>query len=285
MSAAAGEIAVRPGRRAPGADGGRRGRRRALADERLTLTAKARRGGLEGRDMQAHGGVKTELRPPARGRGGRGRSCPGLLAQEQPVNVNADAPRPPGAAVGACRIPAMRCSGRGRPPCAPTRITIDRAEGNLAASGAARLSLPLSDGPRQRPRARRFGSTIRRARSRLATPADAGGGPPWRGARGAGGCRRGPAAQVVFERARRGGARGPIAMVLAARAARRPTDGGATATSRCGSAPSGGQRAVDWPMCARTSATSCRDGSRTGERRRGVPCNDRQDADILQIDR
>jgi lipopolysaccharide export system protein LptA len=132
-----------------------------LADEQLTLTAKKVDLTLGAKDITATGGVKTVLKPPSEKGEAGGQKLPGLLAQGQLVNVNADSLT---SEAGGRRMSYVGSAmlWQGETAMRADSLTIDRAEGSLAASGAARVALPMSDGPASgRARSIRFDDSTR----------------------------------------------------------------------------------------------------------------------------
>ena len=118
-----------------------------VADERLTLTAKRIELGLASRDVKATGGAKTVLRPAADKDGGPGAlGLPGILAKGQLVNVNADSLTTE-AGGGRMTYVGNAMLWQGETAMRADSITIDRDRGSLAAIGAARVTLPMTDGP------------------------------------------------------------------------------------------------------------------------------------------
>jgi lipopolysaccharide export system protein LptA len=222
-SARAIEYDVRRGRLVLAAEPGSTDAR--LVDERLSMTARRVEVGLEGHDLEAQGGVKTELRPAS---GDQGRRMPGLFAQERAVNANSE------------RVSSTASGGRmtytgdaalwqGDTAIRATSIELDREGGNLVANGAARLSLPLDDGLATG-RAARLQYEDARRRVTLDTPVAP-------GARGAAAPPSAPAPAAPAAR--------PAAPVAGARGA--PAPGPASPPA---SAPTGGASAGSAPAAA-----------------------------------
>jgi LPS export ABC transporter protein LptC len=114
-----------------------------MVDQRLSMTARRMEVGLEGHDFEAQGGVKTELRPSAAGDDGR--RMPGLFAQERSVNANAERVSSSGTG-GRMTYSGDAALWQGDTAVRAASIDLDREGGNLVATGAARLSLPLDKG-------------------------------------------------------------------------------------------------------------------------------------------
>jgi LPS export ABC transporter protein LptC len=118
--------------------------RTRMSDEQLSLTASHIEVGLENDAVSATGTVKSVLLPRAAGRGQKPRT-PGLLKEGQAVNVNAE--RVTSAAGGNRFVYSGEAMlWQGEMAIRADSIDFDRDGGNLTASGAARMSLPMKAG-------------------------------------------------------------------------------------------------------------------------------------------
>jgi LPS export ABC transporter protein LptC len=112
-----------------------------VADERITIEAQQRIDvTLEGRSMRAEGTVKTTLRARADAR------MPGLLANEQPVNVNADELAYEGAANRAVYTGNAQLWQGDATAIRGNTVTIDQSSGDLTVVGLARADILLEGG-------------------------------------------------------------------------------------------------------------------------------------------
>ena len=96
--------------------------------------------------ITATGGVKTTLTPAAPGGGGRtagtGTRLPGLLKQEQPANVNAEAMTYEGEA-GKATYTGAATLFQGETAVRAEEISLDQKHGDLTAAGDARSTIVL----------------------------------------------------------------------------------------------------------------------------------------------
>lgn len=133
-----------------------------MEDDRLTMTAKKIGLALGSKDVTASGGVKTVLRPSAdKTSEGGGQRLPGILAQGQLVNINADGLTSEGGG-GRMEYVGTAMLWQGETAMRADSLTIDRDNGSLEARGSARVTLPMSDGPASgRARSIRFDDATR----------------------------------------------------------------------------------------------------------------------------
>jgi LPS export ABC transporter protein LptC len=110
-----------------------------VADEQIEVDADVIEVTLAGRQMTASGSVTTLLYAGASGR------LPGLLQQEDPVNVSADALDYQGGA-GAAVYAGNATLWQGATAIRADQITLDRANADLVASGTARSTIVLDLG-------------------------------------------------------------------------------------------------------------------------------------------
>ena len=129
-----------------------RGRPR-VEDDAIAVESDAIDVGLDPRQITAKGSVKTTLRPGGR-RGGRAtgdqaeppRKLPGLLKQDDVVNVNAETLAYT-AANGQARYTGGATLWQGETTIRGDVIALDQANGNFTSTGSARSNLVLADGP------------------------------------------------------------------------------------------------------------------------------------------
>jgi lipopolysaccharide export system protein LptA len=117
-----------------------------VADEQVTIDAMTIDVTLQGRLMTASGGVKTMLR--ARGpqaSAPQGNKLPGLLKQDQPANVNANALDYQGAS-GQAVYTGNATMWQGETAVRADSITIDQGKGDFLASGNATSTIVLDMG-------------------------------------------------------------------------------------------------------------------------------------------
>jgi LPS export ABC transporter protein LptC len=125
------------------------GRPPRVAEQRINIEAQQRIDvTLEGRRMDASGGVKTTLR--AAGGSAKGQKdqkdqskLPGLLKEEQPVNVNADSLKYEGASGKVIYTGRAELWQGSSTTIRGDLITIDQQSGDLIVSGAARSDILL----------------------------------------------------------------------------------------------------------------------------------------------
>jgi lipopolysaccharide export system protein LptA len=125
-----------------------------VADEQVTVEGDTIDVTLEGRGITAAGGVRTTLKPRRAATRGAGAATkpgiaetklPGLLKQEQPVNVGAASFSYTGAA-GQAVYTGNAALLQGDTAIRADRITIDQGKGDLAAIGNARSTFALDTG-------------------------------------------------------------------------------------------------------------------------------------------
>lgn len=160
LQAAGGEATYAPGDGTLRLIGGVERSMPRVADDQVSVEAEAIDVTLESRAMNASGGVRTTLkpRPAGAGRSGSARSdapgagaaaderkLPGLLKQEQPVNVGAMTFAYGGAA-GTAVYTGNAALLQGDTAIRADQITIDQGKGNLAATGNARSTFALDTG-------------------------------------------------------------------------------------------------------------------------------------------
>jgi len=138
LQAAAGEARYDPAvgsLRLSGVEGGVVPR---VADDQVTIDANTIDVALHGRLMKAAGGVKTMLRASKS-------KLPGLLKQDQPANVNADALDYQGAA-GQAIYTGNATMWQGETAVRAEKVTIDQSKGDFLGSGNARSTIVLDTG-------------------------------------------------------------------------------------------------------------------------------------------
>jgi LPS export ABC transporter protein LptC/lipopolysaccharide transport protein LptA len=138
LEAAAGEARYDPtagSLRLSGLEGGVLPR---VADDQVTIDANTIDVALQGRLMKAAGSVKTTLRASKS-------KLPGLLKQDQPANVNADALDYQGAA-GQAIYTGNATMWQGETAVRAERVSIDQSKGDLLGSGNARSTITLDTG-------------------------------------------------------------------------------------------------------------------------------------------
>jgi LPS export ABC transporter protein LptC/lipopolysaccharide transport protein LptA len=119
-----------------------------VADDQVTIDAATIDVTLEGRLMKAMGGVKTMLRargPASSQTATQGNRLPGLLKQDQPANVNADALDYQGAS-GQAIYTGNATMWQGETAVRADSIAIDQSKGDFLASGNARSTIVLDTG-------------------------------------------------------------------------------------------------------------------------------------------
>jgi LPS export ABC transporter protein LptC len=109
-----------------------------VSDDQVTIDANVIDVGLEGRLMKASGGVKTMLRASKS-------KLPGLLKQDQPANVNADALDYQGAS-GQAIYTGNATMWQGETAVRADSVAIDQSKGDFVASGNARSTIVLDTG-------------------------------------------------------------------------------------------------------------------------------------------
>ena len=138
LQAAAGEARYDPAvgsLRLSGVEGGVVPR---VADDQVTIDANTIDVALQGRLMKAAGGVKTMLRASKS-------KLPGLLKQDRPANVNADALDYQGAA-GQAIYTGNATMWQGETAVRAEKVTIDQSKGDFLGSGNARSTIVLDTG-------------------------------------------------------------------------------------------------------------------------------------------
>ena len=138
LQAAAGEARYDPAAgslRLSGVEGGVVPR---VADDQVTIDANTIDVALQGRLMKAAGGVKTMLRASKS-------KLPGLLKQDQPANVNADALDYQGAA-GQAIYTGNATMWQGETAVRADKVVIDQSKGDFLGSGNARSTIVLDTG-------------------------------------------------------------------------------------------------------------------------------------------
>jgi len=138
LQAAAGEARYDPtagSLRLSGVEGGVVPR---VADDQVTIDANTIDVALQGRLMKAAGGVRTMLRASKS-------KLPGLLKQDQPANVNADALDYQGAA-GQAIYTGNATMWQGETAVRAEKVSIDQSKGDFLGSGNARSTIALDTG-------------------------------------------------------------------------------------------------------------------------------------------
>jgi lipopolysaccharide export system protein LptA len=138
LQAAAGEARYDPtagSLRLSGVEGGALPR---VADDQVTIDATSIDVALQGRLMKAAGGVKTMLRASKS-------KLPGLLKQDQPANVNADALDYQGAA-GEAIYTGNATMWQGETAIRAEKVAIDQSKGDFVGSGNATSTIVLDTG-------------------------------------------------------------------------------------------------------------------------------------------
>jgi len=144
LQAASGEARYDPTKgslRLSGVEGGVAPR---VSDDRITIDANTIDVALEGRLMKASGGVKTMLRAGS-SKGQDATRLPGLLQQDQPANVNADALDYQGAS-GQAIYTGNATMWQGETAVRADAVAIDQSKGDFLASGNARSTIVLDTG-------------------------------------------------------------------------------------------------------------------------------------------
>jgi len=146
LRAASGEARYDPAKgslRLTGVEGGAPPR---VADDQVTIDALAIDVTLDPRVMKASGAVKTMLQAGGpKGSAAQGNRLPGLLKQDQPANVNADALDYQGAA-GQALYTGNATMWQGETAVRADSIAIDQSKGDFLASGNARSTIVLDTG-------------------------------------------------------------------------------------------------------------------------------------------
>jgi LPS export ABC transporter protein LptC len=161
LQASGGEATYAPGNGTLRLVGGAERNAPRVADDQVSVEAEAIDVTLESRAMNASGGVRTTLKPRPADNGPAGaarsgapaasagseeqRKLPGLLKQEQPVNVGAMTFAYGGAA-GTAVYTGNAALLQGDTAIRADEITIDQGKGNLAAIGNARSTFALDTG-------------------------------------------------------------------------------------------------------------------------------------------
>ena len=109
-----------------------------VADDQVTIDANSIDVALQGRLMKASGGVKTMLRASKS-------KLPGLLKQDQPANVNADALDYQGAD-GEAIYTGNATMWQGETAVRAEKVAIDQSKGDFVGSGNARSTIVLDTG-------------------------------------------------------------------------------------------------------------------------------------------
>jgi LPS export ABC transporter protein LptC/lipopolysaccharide transport protein LptA len=148
LQAASGEARYDPAKGSLRLTGVESGALPHVADDQVTIDAMTIDVALEGRLMKASGGVKTMLR--ARGPKGSApqegtTKLPGLMKQDQPANVNADALDYQGAS-GQAIYTGNATMWQGETAVRADSIAIDQSKGDFLASGNARSTIVLDTG-------------------------------------------------------------------------------------------------------------------------------------------
>lgn len=115
-----------------------------VADEQVTIDAMTIDVALEGRLMKAGGGVRTMLRA-SKSKATDSTKLPGLMKQDQPANVNADALDYQGAS-GQAIYTGNATMWQGETAVRADSIAIDQSKGDFLASGNARSTIVLDTG-------------------------------------------------------------------------------------------------------------------------------------------
>jgi LPS export ABC transporter protein LptC len=144
LQAASGEARYDPAKgslRLTGAEGGALPR---VADDQVTIDATTIDVTLEGRLMKAGGGARTMLRA-GRSKTSDSTKLPGLMKQDQPANVNADALDYQGTS-GQAIYTGNATMWQGETAVRADSIAIDQSKGDFLASGNARSTIVLDTG-------------------------------------------------------------------------------------------------------------------------------------------
>lgn len=144
LQAAAAEARYDPQRGALRLSGVESGALPRVADDQVTIDAMTIDVALQGRLMKASGGVKTTLRAN-QSKGSDETKLPGLLKQDQPANVNADALDYRGAA-GEAIYTGNATMWQGETAVRADTLRIDQSKGDFLASGNARSTIVLDTG-------------------------------------------------------------------------------------------------------------------------------------------
>lgn len=138
LEASAGEVRYDPANGSLRLSGIESGAPPRVADDQVTIDATTIAVALEGRVMQASGGVKTMLRASQS-------KLPGLLKQNQPANVNADALDYQGAS-GQAIYTGNATMWQGETAVRADTVSIDQSKGDFLAVGNARSTIVLDTG-------------------------------------------------------------------------------------------------------------------------------------------
>jgi len=148
LQAASGEARYDPAKGSLRLTGVESGALPRVADDQVTIDAATIDVTLEGRLMKAMGEVKTMLRargPASSQTATQGNRLPGLLKQDQPANVNADALDYQGAS-GQAIYAGNATMWQGETAVRADSIAIDQSKGDFLASGNARSTIVLDTG-------------------------------------------------------------------------------------------------------------------------------------------
>ena len=115
-----------------------------VADDQVTIDGMTIDVALEGRLMKASGGVKTTLRAST-AKASDTTKLPGLMKQDQPANVNADALDYQGAS-GQAIYTGNATMWQGETAVRADSIAIDQSKGDFLAAGNARSTIVLDTG-------------------------------------------------------------------------------------------------------------------------------------------
>ena len=138
LQAAAGEARYDPTKGSLGLTGVENGVVPRVSDDQVTIDASVIDVALQGRLMKASGGVKTTLRASKS-------KLPGLLKQDQPANVNADALDYQGAS-GQAVYTGTATMWQGETAVRADSIAIDQSKGDFVALGNAGSTIVLDTG-------------------------------------------------------------------------------------------------------------------------------------------
>jgi len=144
LQAASGEARYDPAKGSLRLTGVESGALPRVADDQVTIDAMTIDVVLEGRLMKASGGVKTMLRA-SKSKASDSTKLPGLLKQDQPANVNADALDYQGAS-GLAIYTGNATMWQAETAVRADSIAIDQSKGDFLASGNARSTIVLDTG-------------------------------------------------------------------------------------------------------------------------------------------
>jgi len=144
LKAASGEAHYDPAKGSLRLTGVESGAPPRVADEQVTIDALTIDVTLDPRVMKASGGVKTMLQA-SKARGKDATKLPGLMKQDQPANVNADALDYRGAS-GQAIYTGNATMWQGETAVRADSISIDQSKGDFLASGNARSTIVLDTG-------------------------------------------------------------------------------------------------------------------------------------------